>query len=385
MIYKCEICVYSTNIRRSYNLHLQTEKHRQKSEELPLLKKNDNITIINENIDLKKNIDDKNNERHACNICGKSYAHYSSLFKHSKNCNKNKNIESPEVIKLKYELKYKELEFEKKEMALELEKKDMALEKKDMALEYERKEKEFLIKQVEKNDKIIDMNGKIIDMGGKNMNALIQTNMKALDFLNTYHKDTPYLETFEEKFEDPYTFYLDVGMEYDGENFIIDDSPIDRDDFVIVKIVNMENMGQTINYYVTKMIEYYKNSQYPQLQQMWASDTSRTNYTIKSKFSETITGWQTDKCGNIIIDRILNPLLSFTRNLIVAKCGDDDDYVRTIAKEAYISTSKTLNLLADYKYKINNNNIQPEIMKQLTSYMYLDVNKQLKLLKKNKK
>jgi hypothetical protein len=362
--------MFSTSIRQSYNNHLKTEKHKLNSNENPINPTNGLIESVKNNNN-EKSTHEPINERFTCDKCGNSYAFYTGLTKHKKKCGNKSKIDFHEVMRLKFELEKKELALEKKDMVLEL-------KKKDMALEYERKEKEFLLKQVEKNDKIIDM-------GGKNMNALIQTNMKALDFLNTYHKDTPYLETFEEKFEDPYTFYLDIGMEYDGENFIIDDRPIDRDDFVIVKIVNMENMGQTINYYVTKMIEYYKNSQYPQLQQMWASDTSRSNYTIKSKFSETITGWQTDKCGNIIIDRILNPLLLFTRDLIVSKCGDDDDYVRTIAKEAYISTSKTLNLLADYKYKINNNNIQPEIMKQLTSYMYLDVNKQLKLLKKNKK
>jgi hypothetical protein len=249
-------------------------------------------------------------------------------------------------------------------------------------LELEKKEKELLLKQVEKSDKINDAHNKIIDMGGKNMNALIQTNMKALDFLNTYYKETPHLENFDEKFEDPYTFYLDKDMEYDGENFIINDKPINRDDYVITKIVNMESMNQTVSYYVKKLIEYYKNVKSPQLQKLWSNDTSRTSYTIKSKFGIKITGWQTDKCGNIIIDRVVNPLLSFTRDLIISKCGDDEDYLKYIAKEADYSTSKTRNCLANYKYNVNNNKIQPEIMKKLSSHMHLDISKQLKLLSK---
>jgi hypothetical protein len=144
----------------------------------------------------------------------------------------------------------------------------------------------------------------------------------------------------------------------------------------------MENMEQTTQYYVKKMIEYYKNAKSPQLQKLWANDVSRTNYTIKSKFGNKITSWQSDKCGNIIIDRVLDPLLSFTRDLIVEKCGDDEDYVRHIARQAEYSINETRNLLANYKYKVNNNKIQPEIMKKLSQHMHLDISKQLKLLKK---
>jgi hypothetical protein len=355
MIYKCECCSFSTSTRRSYNYHINTDKHKQKSNASPIYPENGYMDITDEkSIYESKNNQNNENKRYDCTKCGNSYAYYSGLAKHSKKCNNVCENDSPEVIKLKYELKYKDLQ-------LEFEKKEKELEK---------REKEFLLKQVKKNDKLIDI-------GSKNMNDLIQTNMKALDFLNTYYKDTPCLENFEEKFTDPYTFYLDVDMEYDGEYFITSEQKIDKNIFIITKIANMENMEQTVKYYVTKMIEYYKDTDFPQLQKMWANDTSRTNYTIKTKFSDKITGWQSDKSGNIIIDKILKPLLLFTRNLIIDKCEDNEDFIKQIAKDVGCSNMKTLSLLAEYKYKVNNNIFQPEIMKQLTSvavfFIFIDI------------
>jgi DNA-directed RNA polymerase subunit M/transcription elongation factor TFIIS len=342
----------SANSKTVYEKHLSTEKHIRKSKDVPIFPQNGK-TGKNEMyiIDINET-ERKINGTYNCNKCGKSYYSNSGLYKHVKKCGNTVSDESIEILKLKHE---------------------MELMKQANEIELLKREKEMLLDRVEKNDKIIDI-------GSKSMNGLIQTNMRALEFLNTYYKDTPHLENFEEKFVDPYTFYLDKKMKYDGTNFIIGKEKIDKDDYIIIKIVNMESMDQIVPYYVSKMIEYYKNAKCPELQKLWASDTSRTSYTIKSKFGENITGWQADKSGNIIIDRVLNPLLMFTRDLIMSKCGDNEEYLEYIAKETKYSTYKTANLLAKYKFDINNNIIQPEIMKQLSSHMYIDVNKQLQLI-----
>jgi hypothetical protein len=179
-----------------------------------------------------------------------------SLTRHLNNCKKKTQMDMQEFMKIKYESEIKDLRIQ------------------------------MLEKHVEKTAETEQFHKKVIECGNNNVDKLIETNMRALTFLNTCYTQGPCLESFDVNFKDPYTFYIDsnnIKMTYDGTNYILDGKEIPKDDYIIKLIINLFNKGEDVKFFVNKIIEYYKNDKFPELQAMWSSDSYRNNYNVRIK------------------------------------------------------------------------------------------------------
>ena len=78
--YDCKYCNYSTNYKRDWNNHIQTNKHKKKTEN------SDNK--INEEISIMI---------YECDKCNKKYKNYKSFWSHKNKCNIDKEINDEEL------------------------------------------------------------------------------------------------------------------------------------------------------------------------------------------------------------------------------------------------------------------------------------------------
>ena len=373
-IYKCSECNYTATTKFAYSKHISTQKHIQKVNVYPNCPKR----LVNGQCELEKV---KNEERvisddintkeknYSCKYCGKKYMHETSLYRHNRKCSKKgnedvENSDNVETIKLQYELQLQKKENEMNELRIK-----------------------FLEKEIEKRDETDKFHQKVIAYNSKNIDNLIQNNMRALTFLNTFYSHGPCLENFATNFKDQYAFYVnskDVNMAYDGEKFIIDGNPVSRDEYVINLVINLYNLNTDVKFYVNKIIEYYKNDKFPELQAMWVSDKDRINYNIRLNIAGNTPRWHVDKNGLIVIEKILDPMFEFTcsilrKGLLTLKSeldevqGNPDLMMPLIKKMASIS---------GFIDKVNKREIQPEIMKNLASHFFFDVEKHKLLLDK---
>ena len=368
MIYKCHYCKFEAYKKISYDKHLLTQKHinkcNQQTNTVKITSKDTQTALI---FTLKDNLNNNiepDDKKHECQYCFDTYDKKYDLYKHLQVCEAKKINDMNEQIKLKYELQIDKLKYESQIDKLKI---------------------EMLEKQAEKTAENEQFHKKVIECGNNNVDKLIETNMRALTFLNTFYDKGPCLENFNVNFKDPYLFYKDTfnpNMLYDGENYIINGKKIPKDEYIIDLIIHIFNINDDIKYYVNKIIEYYKNDKFPDLQAMWSSDSYRINYNVRIKVSDTVSKWHVDKSGLIATEKILDPMFEFTCNILrkglltfkkeMDECENNVDdmmpYVRKMAS------------LSGFINKIEKKELQPEIMKLLASHFFLDTNKHKLLL-----
>ena len=74
-------------------------------------------------------------------------------------------------------------------------------------------------------------------------------------------------------------------MKYDGENYIIAGKAVNKNNYIINLIIDLFNLKTETKFFVNKIIEYYKNDKFPELQAMWVGDTKRLGYNIRLQIS----------------------------------------------------------------------------------------------------
>ena len=95
MVYKCELCNFSNNIKSHYERHLLTAKHTT----------NAKLTFISQKLGKVSQNDPKSSHElgtpFACKYCNQTYKHKSSLSKHIKySCTQNKDEDLKELVRL---------------------------------------------------------------------------------------------------------------------------------------------------------------------------------------------------------------------------------------------------------------------------------------------
>ena len=75
--YICKCCNYKTNRKEHFDKHILTAKHKKRENTVEIL------TLADEKVEKLAKVE---NEEFIC-LCGKSYKHKQSLFKHKKTCN----------------------------------------------------------------------------------------------------------------------------------------------------------------------------------------------------------------------------------------------------------------------------------------------------------
>jgi len=85
--YHCTKCIFTATKKSNWNIHIKTKKH---------------ITNINDNKSILKSVVIENGvtkEKYSC-LCGSTYMHITSIYKHQKKCKKyNEKLEMEKSIK----------------------------------------------------------------------------------------------------------------------------------------------------------------------------------------------------------------------------------------------------------------------------------------------
>ena len=219
MIFKCIDCNYSSNRKSSYLYHCGTQKHLEKVKQLPtaqsstqscaILCLNDKTIENDESYypnDVKDNsehnIKDNIKDNKKCAYCSRTFTRHYSLIRHYNTCSIKLEKEKEEMIKEREERMKQKYELELK---LQLQEKD---------IEYMKKQQEIDKKQIEELKEDKQFHKKVIACESNNLNGALQVNMNTLNFLKTYHTDTPPLKTFSQEFADPYKVYEQKGIKY---------------------------------------------------------------------------------------------------------------------------------------------------------------------------
>ena len=151
--YDCEHCNYSTTYKRDWNNHIQTNKHKRKTQNINKDTNEEIKTMIYE-----------------CDKCNKTYKNYKSFWSHKNKCNINNNeeeIQNNENKELEDVAKKKELSNEMLMTAFS----QMIIENKEL--------KNFVIEQAKETMKIVSkQNNTLMDVvTSKSMNSTNNTNI----------------------------------------------------------------------------------------------------------------------------------------------------------------------------------------------------------------
>jgi hypothetical protein len=257
---------------------------------------------------------------------------------------------------------------------------EFKLENLELKLKHEQELKNTIVQKVDeiKGDK--EFQQKMLACGSMNLDSALKVSMSAITYLNKYHTDTPPLKNFNDEFKDPFIVYAEGNITYDGKYYIVDDEYIDREQYIIEKILVLEENCDTVRFFAWLMEKIYKNEKYPHLQAYWAKDTTRNNYTVREIIGNDVK-WYPDQEGRIIINKVITPLLNFTASVVrkgVEKLAEEiEEKKKERDLDRLVSILKKQSTLTGFINKVNKNYLQEEIIKKMASAFHLDVNKQL--------
>ena len=162
----------------------------------------------------------------------------------------------------------------------------------------------------------------------------------------------------------------------------------EREMIIIKQIFSAYNHGTTGEYVGDIIVSMYKKKD-PELQSIWATDTSRLTYLIKKPEDDedstnSHSRWVVDKKGvdtvEYIIDPILQKIKSLAREYLDQNPPGMKDGFGNIDNDRIASIEKTyVGLVSD----IDDKKIHQKVLKYISSHFYFDKNKTVK--KKSKK
>jgi hypothetical protein len=230
MILKCNICNYVANSKSNYNIHCKTQKHIEKVQMLasPLssalssgtqrngAERTDDKNLLQIDIPVTKFLSPLQ-----CEYCMRVFARKDNVIRHVTICPVKKQKEQENSIN--NIIRVKELEFK--------------LENLELKLKHEQELKNTIVQKVDeiKGDK--EFQQKMLACGSMNLDSALKVSMSAITYLNKYHTDTPPLKNFTDEFKDPFIVYAEGDIRYDGEYYIVDDEYINREQYIIDKIL----------------------------------------------------------------------------------------------------------------------------------------------------
>jgi hypothetical protein len=142
----------------------------------------------------------------------------------------------------------------------------------------------------------------------------------------------------------------------------------------------------TIKFYANLMEKIYKNEKYPELQAYWSSDTVRNHYTFRQKHTDNLTQWHSDKNGLIITSKVITPLLKFTVEVLRKRLSELNEKQKKLKEfNSIMAIVRKQELITGFILQVEKNELQEEIIKRMSSSFYLDVDKQMINISKNKK
>jgi hypothetical protein len=331
MKYKCEICEYSTNIRCNYNKHLLSKQH------------NKMITfIVEEKNTLKK-------ESLCCLLCGMTYKHSSSYYKHKKKCGNN-------------------------ELTLQEEKMNLIMKENERVngmLEY-------LTNRLEKiTDVAINKPSTSVNLISNTLNYVSKNYINAdiLKKLDNYkhflNKDSRICdETFSEEYEDENSILIESDIN------IID---INRNKILVEDIALFYKYKSLHSMIGDFLIENYSKKDKSK-QALHVTDSSRMKYIYATLENEMKSvKWKTDpkgvNIGKIIIDPILDHIkkhIKFYRNNLAHKFEHAPHNVSDYEHDMMESCAILLAVLSNENKRERYYDLKQRIIEYITPYFEFD-------------
>lgn len=264
--YKCDICNYSTNDASNYKKHCSRRKHKYKLLELGIVPSEnppipDNISEKEEEAIIK--VKKKKGKTFVCRYCGFSYGRLDNLKRHQKKCTDALIQEKEEELKLKTN---------------ELQKRDKELEQRD--------------EELKNRDEEIHFYRQLLKINGES-----EGNVSKFKFVRKSYKDVDALQkiTYRE-------------FKKNGEILYIKNNKSYRTRLAqeIIYCFDNDIMTQHIGDII---ISTYNNKVSPEQRQFWVSDCSRLKFIVRTIRENGIQCWEADEGGNIIIQKIIQPIL----------------------------------------------------------------------------
>jgi hypothetical protein len=130
-----------------------------------------------------------------------------------------------------------------------------------------------------------------------------------------------------------------------------------------------------VKYLVDRLIHFYRKDNEPAKQSIWNIDMYRYNFTVSLE-SEGKIFWHSDKQGQITTDKILNPLLEFTKEILkkhLEKLQTDmHEYAKERNTSKVISIVNKINLITEFVMLVNKNELQQEIIKKISPLLFFE-------------
>jgi hypothetical protein len=329
MSFYCKFCNYTTDNSGNFSHHKKTKKHNSAvllsqlqsntdEKKHSILLASPATTVAKTNIKCYEKT-----TVFECTNCVKKFNHESSMYRHQKNCKKQKESNNELKLKLEYEIKEKEL-----------------------CKKLEQEKTELLNNFMNNANQIIN---KTQDNAKLSTEAIQNVSISAIKYANEKFKNAPPLLTL--------------------ENFNINNLDFDN-------IKDRESITETLIYHAKlksldkllgeHIIKNYKKED-PKSQSIHTTDCSRLNYIVKELINN-VSKWEIDKNGIKICSKIIKPLIEKCIELLL-------EHQQKLLDEMSIgkfSNKNDINTIISVIMSIDKGSLECEINKYIAPHFNLN-------------
>lgn len=324
MNYNCEHCNYTTDRKSNYDRHIKSSKHNNRNDSI-VLDDTTNIKINNDHSQISNDI----KKIYVCEYCKSEFKQSGHLNRHTKICYKRERLQEQ--------------------------------------LNAKNKENE-LLKQ------LLATAGNVAQTSTSSLNYLIK-NFKNAPTLTKLSNYAILYEKNEDEDKDEDT------NEDKNENNFIEDSPQDKSQdklYFIRDLLFYHRTNDLYKYLGNFIIKNYKKDN-PDDQSIWNSDTSRLTYIIRDIINNK-QAWFTDKKGVRTNNYIIEPLLSYIKDIMNEFIINQSKIITNDMPDDYVKISKELHIAADIVICIDNKSLGGDIIRYIAPHFYLNNKDTVKLI-----
>ena len=292
-----------------------------------------------------------------CKLCKKKYSTKMDFLEHRDNCSRVKNVENVENVDIESTDDYASIETNQDVLitpqnALKIEKyknkliqKNIIISSKDELLEHYKQELNY-------------MRGMLDTAGGMANKAV-----GSLTHIVNNYENAPPLE----KAKISHVLKIkNINNNYKNKK--------EKEMMIIEQVFSEYNHGTIGQYIGDIIISMYKKKD-PELQSIWATDTSRLTYLIKKQENKN-SRWVVDKKGVETIKYVIDPIIQKIKELARMYLDNNPpvkyDDISSIEMEKIATIEKTyMNLIND----IDDRKIHQKVLKYISSHFYFDKSK----------
>lgn len=359
-VYKCDLCVFTTERYHNYKVHLISNKHIR------------NIELNKNNIKLKKK--SNKNISFRCKYCNKPFTDKSNLYRHQKHyCNDNKNYENDNDNIIQY---IKSLEDKINKMGQQICQQPIVpfiSPQIEQFMDYQinkqigkigkQNEKPILEDKIDELIDIIKINAETINTTAEALNTTAETaknSISMLKYASKNFKDAPPIYLLNKK-------DITKLIAYDKKN---------KNNKIEDYIVSAYKTKTIYSFMGDLIISSYKKVN-PKDQSIISTDVSRLTFIIKQLIAGTNQSeWVTDSKGVKITTLIITPLLDKIREMMINFINENHDIMSDTSELDDNEMDKLLDRMKyanSIIYDINQKYLHDEILKYIAPRFKINI------------